>query len=129
MTISEGNGFQATFDVITAESCEQGDHAECGYLSWLGDKVDNSWDSHWDLRDIMRLKDYQLEGDGSNVPRWITANSDMSDVMHCARPWSFLADSGEEGDVLGGSISIHRPDWITDASWVRVCKLLGWKQR
>ena len=129
MTHLEDKGFQATFDLITAESCEQGGYASCGYLDWLGDAVDNAWDSHWDLQDVLRLKDYWLEGDGSIVPRWIRAESDMSDLIHCARPWAFLADGPDGEDVIGGTISIHRPDWITDSSWLRVCKMLGWKAR
>ncbi len=129
MTISEDKGFKATFDLITAESCEQGDHAACGWLSWLGDMVDNACDSHWDLQDILRLKGYRLEGDGSSVPRWLSAEADMSDLIHCARPWAFLADSPEDQETIGGTISIHRPDWITDASWLRVCRMLGWKNR
>lgn len=129
MTHLEDKGFRATFDLITAESCEQGDHAACGYLDWLGDAVDNSWDSHWDLQDVLRLKGYRLEGDGSTVPRWLSADADMSDLIHCARPWGFLADGPDGEDVIGGTISIHRPDWITDSSWLRVCKMLGWSAR
>jgi len=91
--------------------------------------VDNACDSHWDLQDILRLKGYRLEGDGSSVPRWLSAEADMSDLIHCARPWAFLADSPEDQETIGGTISIHRPDWITDASWLRVCRMLGWKNR
>ena len=120
-------GFQATYETITAESCEQGDASERGWLSWLGNAVDNAWDSHWDLQDLTRLTGYQWEGDGGNVPRWITCDADMSDLIHCARPWGFLADCSD-GEVIGGSISIHRPDWITDASWLRVCRLLGYRR-
>ena len=42
----------------------------------------------------------------------------------------FLADheSRGDGEPIGGSISIHRPDWITDASW-RAFAGDGWQQR
>ena len=30
-------------------------------------------------------------------------------------------------DALGVTAAVHRPDWITDASWLRVCRLLGWR--
>lgn len=125
MTYCEQHGFQATYEAITSDSAEQGDAAQRGYLDWLGDHVDNSWDSHWDLSDLLRLQGYQWSGDGSTVPRWITCWADMSDLIHHHRPWGFLADC--EGDLVAGDISIHRPDWITDASWLRVCRLLGWR--
>lgn len=120
-------GFQATYETITAESCEQGDAAEHGWLDWLGDAVDNAWESHWDLQDLARLTGYRWEGDGGDVPRWITCDAGMSDLIHNARPWGFMADCSD-GEVIGGSISIHRPDWITDASWLRVCRLLGYRR-
>ena len=56
------SGFRATYEVITAESCEQGDASDRGWLDWLGDAVDNAWDSHWDLQDLMRLQGYRLRG-------------------------------------------------------------------
>ena len=119
-------GFQATYEVMTDDSVSVGDAADRGWLDWLGDAVDNASDSHWDLQDLARLKGYHFEGDGGRVPSWITCDADMSDLIHNARPWGFLADCSD-GEVIGGSISIHRPDWITDASWLRVCRLLGWK--
>ena len=122
-------GFRATYEILTAESCEQGDAWERGWLDWLGDPVDQPVDSHWDLQDLCRLQGYRFEGDGARVPRWLTCDADMSDLIHSARPWGFLADVPAGDEVLGGSISIHRPDWITDASWLRVCRLLGWRSR
>ena len=122
-------GFRATYDLITAESCEAGDHADCGYLDWLGDPVDNPWESHWDLQDLLRLKDSYWEGNGGRIPDWITCNAEQGEVCQCYRPWGFLAEGPEGQEVIGGSISIHRPDWITDASWLRVCRALGWRGR
>jgi hypothetical protein len=29
---------------------------------------------------------------------------------------------------LGVTAAVHRPDWITDSSWIRVCRLLGWRE-
>ena len=122
-------GFRATYELITAESCEQGDTAEHGYLDWLGDPVDNPCESHWDLQDLLRLKDSYWEGDGDEIPRWITCDAEQGEISQCYRPWGFLSDGPEGQDVIGGSISIHRPDWITDASWLRVCRVLGWRWR
>ena len=134
MTYSEAlspavsKGFQATYELITAESCEQGDAADRGWLNWLGDAVDNAWDSQWDLQDLTRLTGYRWESDGSDVPRWLTCDADISDLCQRARPWGFIADH-RDGEPIGASISIHRPDWITDASWLRVCRVLGWSSR
>ena len=124
-------GFQATYEVITVGSCEQGDAEERGWLGWLGDAVDQPCDSHWDLQDLKRLEGYRWEGDGSVIPRWVTADADITDLIHRARPWGFLADADalSDSEVIGGSISIHRPDWITDASWLRVLRILGWTWR
>jgi len=120
-------GFRVTYETITADSCEAGDAADRGWLDWLGVPVDQAMDSHWDLQDLARLKGYRFEGDGSSIPNWVSCEADMSDLIHRARPWGFLADYSEESEVIGGSISIHRPNWITDASWLRVCRSLGWK--
>jgi hypothetical protein len=129
MTHLQENGFQASFELMTAESCEQGDAADRGWLDWMGDKVDDACHSHWDLQDLLELKGHHFEGDGSSVPRWITCNADLSVVIDCSQPWRFLADAPDGEEVIGGSISIHRPDWITGASWLRVCRMLGWAPR
>ena len=90
MTYSEAlspavsKGFQATYELITAESCEQGDAADRGWLNWLGDAVDNAWDSQWDLQDLTRLTGYRWESDGSDVPRWLTCDADISDLCQRA---------------------------------------------
>ena len=129
MSHLEQHGFQATFETMTAESLEAGDAAQRGWLNWLGDAVDDSSDSHWDLQDLMRLQGLRFEGDGSRVPSWLTCEAGMSELLHPSDPWGFLADAPDGEEAIGGSISIHRPDWITDASWLRVCRLLGWSFR
>jgi len=96
------HGFCCTYEVITAGSCEQGEALDHGYLDRYGEAVDEAYDSHWDLQDLSRLSGYRFEGDGAKVPRWLTCEA---------------------------GISIHRPDWCTDASWLRVLKLLGWSYR
>ena len=120
-------GFRVTYETITADSCEAGDAADRGWLDCLGDASINLYTSHWDLQDLARLKSYRFEGDGGSVPNWVSCEADMSDLIQRAWPWGFLADCPEESEVIGGSISIHRPNWITDASWLRVCRSLGWK--
>ena len=80
------HGFRVTYETFTAESCEAGDCSDRGWLDWLGSPVDQPVDSHWDLQDLCRLQGYRFEGDGARVPRWLTCEADMSDLIHCARP-------------------------------------------
>ena len=120
-------GFRATFETITEDSVQAGDAADRGWLEWTGSATDLGIYSHWDLQDLMRLKGYRFEGDGGKVPGWITCDADQTDVIQQSGVWSFLDSRWLDSEVIGGSISIHRPDWITDASWLRVCRLLGWK--
>jgi len=125
------HGFRASYEVITEASCQQGDAEQRGWLDWAGDIVDSADQSHWDLDDLKELQGYRWEGDGARVPSWVTAEADMGDLMSCRCPWRFLADVGaiSDSEVIGGTISIHRPYWITDASWLRVLRILGWSWR
>jgi len=114
--------FRVTYETITAESAECGDYAECGWLSWLGTPEDDYTGSVWDLRDLTnKLAGCHAEGTGESVPRWISL--DPGSDFWLSPFWRDLA--GE--DALGVSASVHRPDWITDASWLRVCRVLGWR--
>jgi hypothetical protein len=114
--------FRVTYETVTAESAEQGDYAESGWLDWLGSPVDNYTDSVWDLRDLMdRLAGHYAKGDGGTVPSWITLDPESD--FWLSSFWRNIA--GE--DALSVTASVHRPDWITDASWLRVCRLLGWR--
>lgn len=114
--------FRVTYETVTAESAEQGDCAARGWLSWNGSHADDYSDSVWDLRDLTdKLAGGYAEGDGDRLPRWITV--DPGADFWLSPFWRDLA--GE--DALGVTASVHRPDWITDASWLRVCRLLGWR--
>lgn len=116
--------FRVTYATVTEDSAEQGDHAETGWLDWQGNPVDAYSDSCWDLRDLIdRLAGCYAEGDGDRVPRWLTL--DPQSDFYLSPFWRDLAGD----DVLGVSAAVHRPDWITDASWLRVCRLLGWHWR
>ena len=116
--------FRVTYETVTAESAAQGDYAYSGWLDWLGSPVDQYFDSVWDLRDLAdRLAGCSAEGDGDRVPRWITL--DPGTDFWLSSFWRDLA--GE--DALSVTASVHRPDWITDASWLRVCQVLGWRCR
>lgn len=114
--------FRVTYETVTAESAEQGDFANHGWLSWNGSPADQYFDSVWDVRDLTdKLAGHYAEGDGDTVPRWITV--DPGSDFWLSPFWRDLAGK----DALGVTASVHRPDWITDASWLRVCRLLGWR--
>ncbi|NBS69027.1 hypothetical protein EBT31_08950 [bacterium] len=117
--------FRVTFETITAESAELGDAAERGWLDFWGAPVDEPESSEWDLRDLLnRFAGYpETYGDGDRIPRWITV-SPGSDFWLDSW-WRDLAGA----DALAVDCSVHRPDWITDASWIRVCRMLGWRWR
>ena len=130
---SDFHGFRCTYAVVTKQSCSDGDTADIGWLDWQGNPVDNARDSHWDLQDLSRLSCYRFEGDGGPLPDWVTCESLIDDLIHPTGAWSFLKQAQQATDdsdeVWSGSIWIHRPDWITDASWKRTLKLLGWSSR
>jgi hypothetical protein len=115
--------FRVTYTTITEESAEQGDYAESGWLSWNGCPCADYAESVWDLRDLMdRLAGCCAEGDGAAVPRWITLDPESD--FWLSPFWRDIAGD----DALSVSASVHRPDWITDSSWLRVCRLLAWRR-
>jgi len=114
--------FRVTYETVTAESAEHGDATERGWLDWRGCPVDQYDDSCWDFRDLTdRLAGCYAEGDGATVPSWITL--DPQSDFWLSPFWRDIA--GE--DALSVTASVHRPDWITDSSWIRVCRMLGWR--
>ena len=123
------HGFRCTHEThefVTAGGSEMGYVTDRGYLDWQGKAVDEAHESHWDLRDLARLSGRRFESDGAKVPDWVVCEADTTDLIKPEGAWSFL---GCTDDVIGGSIYIHRPGWCTDASWLRVLKLLGWSSR
>jgi hypothetical protein len=116
--------FRVTYETVTADSAEHGDAAERGWLDWRGCPCDKHHDSVWDFRDLTdKLAGCYAEGDGATVPSWITL--DPQSDFWLSPFWRDLA--GE--DALSVTASVHRPDWITDSSWLRVCRMLGWRFR
>lgn len=116
--------FRVTYETVTADSAEHGDVAERGWLDWRGYPADDYYDSAWYLRDLTdKLAGCYAEGTGETVPRWISLNPGSD--FWLSPFWRDLAGD----DALGVTASVHRPDWITNASWLRVCRLLGWRWR
>lgn len=121
----DGYVFPVTAEVVTAESAECGDAAERGYCDHWGNWCDEP--DCWDLRHLLDdLPCGYAEGDGGRVPSWITIDPGC-DYWLCSICQELI--STVEGDALGVTFSVHRPDEITDASWLRVCRLLGWRWR
>ena len=78
----DGYIFPVTAEVVTADSAEQGDAAERGYIDTCGRWQDVipgwRWPDLWDLRDLTdRLPCGWTESDGGKVPRWLTIDPGM----------------------------------------------------
>tara|TARA_B100001093_G_scaffold519892_1_gene611229 strand:+ start:5385 stop:5807 length:423 start_codon:yes stop_codon:yes gene_type:complete len=125
--------FPVTADVITVESAEAGDAEVRGYIDSLG-----RWDDYferfgtvadedgWQLSTLIEdLSGRRWEGDGASLPRWITTESLNDDLLTRKGDWTVWEPLASVDDALCMMVSIHRPDWITDASWRRVLRLLG----
>jgi hypothetical protein len=118
-----------TADVITAESAEHGDAAERGYVDCLGRLWDDSDQASWDLREVLaQMEGRRPEGSGGCCPDWLSFESLSDD--HLIRPdsWTAWRHMGKD-DVIGMTVSVHRPRDITDSSWLRICRMLGWRYR
>lgn len=116
--------FRVTYETITEESAADGDAAERGYVDSWGAPVDEPESSEWSLREIVdRFQGLEDWGDGAPVPRWLTVSPGTSFWLDSW--WRDLAGP----NAIAVDCAIHRPDWITDASWLRVLRLLGWKWR
>ena len=122
--------FPVTAEVITAESCEQGDAEQRGYIDWTGCWCDDP--DLWDLRKLAdTLPSGYVEGSGGPVPDWITIEPGSGWWLD-----PFCRDLADGlPDALAVSFSVHRPaPWrgqpdISDASWLRVIRALGWRWR
>jgi hypothetical protein len=116
--------FRVTYETITEESAAEGDAADRGYLDSWGAPVDEPESSVWDLREIIdRFSGYAAYGGGGRIPDWITISPESNLFLD-----SWWRDVAGE-DAIAADCSVHRPDWITDSSWLRVCRMLGWKWR
>jgi hypothetical protein len=122
VTIETFGTFRVTAGTIAADA--DGDFNRQGYISSFATWEDDDVYSDWQFRDLIDIfRGVRFEGDGANVPRWVT-----SDCNDSVLPDPF--DSCLMGDDDVAIVySIHRPDWITDSSWLRVLKCLGWKPR
>ena len=127
--------FPVTADVITVESAEAGDSEISGYIDSLG-----RWDDHferfgtypddcgWQLSTLIEdLSGRRWEPNcwPCDLPDWITTESLNDDLLTRKGDWSVWEPLCSVDDALSMNVSVHRPGWITDASWRRVLRLLG----
>ena len=129
--------FPVSAEVFTAESAEHGDAEQRGFIDSLG-----RWDDHferfgtypddcgWQLSTLIEdLNHRRWEADCSpcDLPRWISTDSQSDDLLTRKGDWTVWEPLASVDGAISMTVTVHRPDWITDASWRRVCRLLGWR--
>ena len=116
--------FNLTAELVTEDSCVHGDAEKKGFLDESGQLTNKKDNYTFSLRELCEEGLHYFYWERSS-DTWITCYYYASDMF--SEPeniWSFMADDSVDSDVLSGSISVHRPDNITDASWERVVKHL-----
>ena len=116
--------FNLTAELVTEDSCLHGDAEKRGFLDESGQLTSKKDNYTFSLRELCEEGLHYFYWERSS-DTWITCYYNASDMF--SEPeniWSFMADDSVDSDVLSGSISVHRPDDITDASWERVVKHL-----
>ena len=116
--------FNLTAELVTEDSCLHGDAEKQGFLDESGQLTAKKDNYTFSLRELCEEGLHYFYWERSS-DTWITCYYNASDIF--SEPeniWSFMADDSVDSDVLSGSISVHRPENITDASWERVVKHL-----
>ena len=116
--------FNLTAELVTEDSCLHGDAEKRGFLDESGQLTSKKDNYTFSLRELCEEGLHYFYWERSS-DTWITCYYNASDMF--SEPeniWSFMADDSVDSDVLSGSISVHRPENITDASWERVIKHL-----
>lgn len=116
--------FNLTAELVTKDSCENGDAEKRGFLDESGQLTDKRDNYTFSLRELCEEGLHYLYWERSS-DTWITCYYNASEMF--SKPeniWSFMDDDSVDSDVLSGSISVHRPANISDASWERVIKHL-----
>ena len=119
--------FNLTGELVTEHSCQYGDYEKSGFIDDAGQLTNERCDSNFSLSDLCGQGFHYLQWEDNDD--WITTTYEASDMF--SKPidslWCFMNDDSIDSEVLSGSISVHRPDNITDASWDRVVKHLQGK--
>lgn len=98
--------FSITYDIVTPESAEFGDFAECGFIA-----------KDLTFRDAVSLFNAERSGN------YIEADSHPISVNFPPRWFTACGETDENGNCR--SIGFHLPLDITGASAMRVARLLG----
>ena len=115
--------FNLTAELVTEDSCFHGDAEKKGFLYESGQLTDKRNNYTFSLRELCEEGLHYLCWE--DCGDWVTTTYNASEMF--SKPeniWSFMVDDSVDSEVLSGSISVHRPDNITDASWDRVVKHL-----
>ena len=120
--------FNLTGQLVTEHSCQHGDYEKSGFIDDSGQLTNERCDSNFSLSDLCGQGFHYLQWEDNDD--WITTTYETSDMF--TKPdidslWCFMNDDSTDSEVLSGSISVHRPDNITDSSWDRVVKHLQGK--
>ena len=121
--------YHCTFSLITEESAAMGDIAASGWIDWKGTAVDEPDETKWELSDLIeKLRGCLPVGDGARVPDFVTFDPESD--WWLSSFWRGVAENhcGSADEVIRAEITVHRPGWISEASWLRVLGYLGWKQ-
>ena len=116
--------FNLIAELVTENSCFHGDAEKRGFLDESGQLTDKRDNYTFSLRELCEEGLHYLYWERSS-DTWITCYYNASEMF--SKPeniWSFMDDDSVDSDVLSGSISVHRPANISDASWERVIKHL-----
>jgi hypothetical protein len=121
--------FFLTIGIMTVASCQSGETDRSGYVDCLGRVWDTSDQAPWDLSEVIaQCKGRIPEGSGGMLPDWITFESLSDDWLIPADSWSVWRFMGMP-ETVAVTVAVHRPRELTDASWGRVLRLLGWQYR
>lgn len=125
-TAEQPGFFRVTYDTISTLSAECGSTQSCGWLNWQCTPVDGYIESQWDLQDIKEKLQGHIEGDGAKVPSFVSI--DPGSEWWLDTTWSDIKRfATDPDDLIGLTLYLHRPGWITDSSWLRVLRMLGWR--
>lgn len=120
--------YLVTFDTVTEQSAEDGEASASGFVDSAGFTADalspEVADMGWTLSEVLdRVQSsadhceaqersiYCYPGSGFWLDSWL----------------SNLPTHEDDGEIIGATFAIHRPDGMSDGSWRRVCRLLGAK--
>lgn len=103
------SGFNVTYDIVTPESAEHGDYAECGFIAEnipLRMAIDALFETRTSR--VSGIETIEANECPVEFPYWLTVVNGME----------FETGACE-------SRSLHFPDWITGSSRRRIARLIG----